>query len=359
MGKRKKSSLFCFLIILCLSIGLIGCGGPDLGEKITVDGLEVYYKDTVSKEEAQKFVDCLTIVGYVDTDEEEVSFAINKKNDTYEIKSFMKKGFEIDQEVIDTSKSFASEMSMYAFSGAPVDITLCDEEGNTLKTINTSTTIDLGESLFFNNSMLFYTSSIKKEEAQKLGDFLVELEFFTEDPMSLQIDKINDIYTIKLPIKKDAEKDEEFVESLQQVALSIAENIFDDELVEIHLCNDTFETLSAISSIDLTLGKSLTSNGDVLFYTSTVAEEEAQKLLQYLVDQGLYDGSGMLAQINKNYDTYEFRLTIKKGLEQDQEVIDTFKMFSKELSKTIFNGESVDIHLCDDNLNTLRVVVAF
>jgi hypothetical protein len=207
--------------------------------------------------------------------------------------------------------------------------------------------------------MLFYTSSIKKEEAQKLGDFLVELEFFTEDPMSLQIDKINDIYTIKLPIKKDAEKDEEFVESLQQVALSIAENIFDDELVEIHLCNDTFETLSAISSIDLTLGKSLTSNGDVLFYTSTVAEEEAQKLLQYLVDQGLYDGSGMLAQINKNYDTYEFRLTIKKGLEQDQEVIDTFKMFSKELSKTIFNGESVDIHLCDDNLNTLRVVVAF
>lgn len=67
------------------------------------------------------------------------------------------------------------------------------------------------------------------------------------------------------------------------------------------------------------------------------------------------DGSEKTVQINKSNNTYEFRLVVKKGIEQDQEYIDMFKVFAADLSTDVFNGEQVDVHLCDEYLNTLRV----
>ena len=62
-------------------------------------------------------------------------------------------------------------------------------------------------------------------------------------------------------------------------------------------------------------------------------------------------------QINKTGNTYEFRMVVKKGMEKDEEVIQLFKIFSIELSEDVFNGYAVDVHLCDEYLETLRVVV--
>ena len=60
---------------------------------------------------------------------------------------------------------------------------------------------------------------------------------------------------------------------------------------------------------------------------------------------------------NKLDRTYEFRMVIKKGLESDPDVIQLMKQFASQLSVDVFQGNSVDIHLCDENLKTLRVVV--
>ena len=51
-------------------------------------------------------------------------------------------------------------------------------------------------------------------------------------------------------------------------------------------------------------------------------------------------------------------MVIKQGMENDQEFMQLFKQFAKELSVNVFEGKQVDVHLCDDHLKTLRVVVA-
>lgn len=96
-------------------------------------------------------------------------------------------------------------------------------------------------------------------------------------------------------------------------------------------------------------------NGVQLFYTSTITEAEANSLGSYLMEIEFADGSEKTVQINKSNNTYEFRLVVKKGIEQDQEYIDMFKVFAADLSTDVFNGEQVDVHLCDEYLNTLRV----
>lgn len=93
-----------------------------------------------------------------------------------------------------------------------------------------------------------------------------------------------------------------------------------------------------------------------LYCTSSVSEAEATKLAKFLEDDDWSQKSSV--QLNKTGDTYEFRISVKKGLDNDQETIDTFKEFGLELSKEVFAGGKVDVHLCDDNLQTLRVVVA-
>jgi preprotein translocase subunit SecF len=97
-----------------------------------------------------------------------------------------------------------------------------------------------------------------------------------------------------------------------------------------------------------------------LYYTDSVTLEEAQVLGDYLVEADFFakDSNTRSVQLNKNGSTYEFRMVMKKGLDQDQDTIDLMKLFIVELSDNVFNGESVDAHLCDETFKTLRVVVA-
>lgn len=101
----------------------------------------------------------------------------------------------------------------------------------------------------------------------------------------------------------------------------------------------------------------LIQNGSLnLYYTSTISLEEAKKLEKLLVEEKFNEGNKKFVQFNKNGVVYEFKVVVKKGNENDDEYIKKFKVFASYISE-IFGNKEVDIHLCDDALNTLRVVI--
>jgi hypothetical protein len=97
-------------------------------------------------------------------------------------------------------------------------------------------------------------------------------------------------------------------------------------------------------------------NGTQMFYTSTVTENEVDILGAYLINSGFADGEQKTVQLNKSGNTYEFRMVVKKGIEQDQEYRTLGKAMASEISLAVFNGSNVDLHLCDENLKTLIVL---
>lgn len=120
--------------------------------------------------------------------------------------------------------------------------------------------------------------------------------------------------------------------------------------------------VTAPSSQEVTFdpNKRLPYGQSEVWYLDPVTPAQAQNLLDYLVttmplDKSSNDGKSF--HISRLGDTYEFRVMIKKGLETDQETIDQMKLISAEMSQNVFSGAEVDIHLCDENMNTLRVVV--
>lgn len=103
-------------------------------------------------------------------------------------------------------------------------------------------------------------------------------------------------------------------------------------------------------------GKEKNFKGVQLFYTSEIRESQADSLGNFLIESGFADGQTKTVQITKTENTYEYRMVVKKGIEQDQEYCDFAKEFGALLSVNLFNQSPVDIHFCDENLNTLKVI---
>jgi hypothetical protein len=102
-----------------------------------------------------------------------------------------------------------------------------------------------------------------------------------------------------------------------------------------------------------------TKSGSVVYYKAPVTRGEATALRDYLVEAEFFDETPKEVLLSKEGKTYEFNFVVKKGIETDPEFIAKAKIFSKGMSEEVFDNASVDIHLLDDKLNLLKVVVAF
>lgn len=102
-----------------------------------------------------------------------------------------------------------------------------------------------------------------------------------------------------------------------------------------------------------------TKDGSSVYYKAPVTKVEATKLRNFLVESDFFDDTPKEVLLGKEGKTYQFNFVVKKGIETDLEFIAEAKVFSKSMSKEVFNGATVDIHLLDDKLNLLKVVVAF
>lgn len=97
-------------------------------------------------------------------------------------------------------------------------------------------------------------------------------------------------------------------------------------------------------------------NGGELYYTEFVTEAEANRLGEFLVETGYYDGIEKTVQITKDEGTYQFRMVSKEGAAEDPEFIELAGLYAQEMAEYVFNGAPVEVHFCDGRLKTLRVV---
>jgi hypothetical protein len=110
-------------------------------------------------------------------------------------------------------------------------------------------------------------------------------------------------------------------------------------------------------------------NGGELYYTSSVAEAvteaEAQQLGDFLTKEGFFDGTKKTVQLRKADRSnvyvgspihYELRMVVTKGTENDQLRLDAAQFLAAKMSTDVFNGAETEVHFCDDQFETLRVV---
>lgn len=107
-------------------------------------------------------------------------------------------------------------------------------------------------------------------------------------------------------------------------------------------------------------GEKIDVQGADLYYKDSITLAQAEKIKNYLIEQQFFgdqadSGVGKSIQLAISDSTFAFRFPVKKGIDQDEQYIAQLKLIAGQLTELM--GQQVDIHLCDENLETIRTVI--
>jgi hypothetical protein len=103
-----------------------------------------------------------------------------------------------------------------------------------------------GTQLTFNHGELYYTASVKADDAQRLGSYLVKEKFFDGHRISVQLTKENGTYQSRMVTQPKALEDKGYMQIAGQFAGEMSQHVFNGAKVEIHLCDDHLKTVKVI-----------------------------------------------------------------------------------------------------------------
>jgi hypothetical protein len=101
-----------------------------------------------------------------------------------------------------------------------------------------------GTKLTFKKGELYYTQNVDEAQARKLGGFLVEKKYFTDDKaVTVQLDRQEGTFQVRMVVVDDYQsKTDVYPKSYRIMAALISEDVFDGSPVEIHLTDNRLKT---------------------------------------------------------------------------------------------------------------------
>jgi len=210
-----------------------------------------------------------------------------------------------------------------------------------------------GEKKVFNGTEIYYKDGVTETEVDKLGKSLIDAGFTDGEVKAVQFVKDGDKYLFKMIVKKEFEKEK----SLENLF-----NIFPKELsgymnlpIDLHVCDAYFNTLRVYKLEDAY--KSIMAKSTEIRYTNKVMMSDVEKLKGFLIDYNFAsDRVEKTVELDRENMTYIFKLVIPNNKLEDNAVVSYLTLLKGELSKNVFSRLPVKIHLCDDMMNTLKVI---
>lgn len=90
---------------------------------------------------------------------------------------------------------------------------------------------------------------------------------------------------------------------------------------------------------------------DRVYYEKPVSKETAQQVGEFLKAYRYFIDKGAVVQLVEDT-SFVVRFATVSGTENDPYIIDGFVDMQVELSLSLFNGERVDVQLCDSTMHT-------
>lgn len=107
-----------------------------------------------------------------------------------------------------------------------------------------------GTELKFKQGQLFYTSAVTREEADRLGNYLVKTGYFGDRPVTVQLNKVKSTYEFRFLSEPGVAEDPRVLQKLRGMARTLSRDVFDDQRVVVHLCDKNLVTLTVADPAD-------------------------------------------------------------------------------------------------------------
>ena len=95
-----------------------------------------------------------------------------------------------------------------------------------------------------------------------------------------------------------------------------------------------------------------------LHYTEAVTEAEAEQMRRFFLSYGGFSDGEKHFVLDKIDGRFQYKIEIFKELQEDRAYLDLLRNLAHSLSVEAFEGQGVDIHICDENFATVKVVTS-
>ncbi len=239
-----KSNLSLPLLLLVIA-SLFSC--TNYGDKLSKDNVEVYYKDGIKKEEAQKTLDLLYPSWNESGNQKSVQLA--RKTDTVFFRMVIdeEKAKAIGDEIY---LQLANEISEAAFKGVPVNVDLTNNTFESIRILSFKKmdVENYGTKIKKGNIEVYSLGDISKEEAALLAAFLDNIDGDAPDVKSFQADKNKDgIYIVNMvsPRERSATLPES---EFYVLAGLLADSVFNGATTLLQLTDESFKPYQSFKS---------------------------------------------------------------------------------------------------------------
>lgn len=221
-----------------------------------------------------------------------------------------------------------------------------------------------GKRLEFNGGEMFYKKPVSHEQATRLGEYLTESGFFDGKHKTLELSLNDSVFELCMVVEP-SQIDSGFIELVSEFAVELSEEVFQSFPVDIHLCNKKLKPIKIIpfsyagqesNSFDLKEMSMENFYGGEIYYTKKIKKKQVEKLGSFLIQDEFFDGSTKSVLLDRKDKEYHFHMVVLDGYVEDSEFLTITKMYSKHLSDHAFSGAPVHIHLCDNRMNTLKII---
>lgn len=103
-------------------------------------------------------------------------------------------------------------------------------------------------------------------------------------------------------------------------------------------------------------GRRLAFQSTEIFYRPPVTKAQALRLKDFLVQSRSIPKHRTMLQLLKVDQTWQLRVIVKEGVDGDPESMELFEEVAKRISKKVFDGEHLELHLCDPQFRMLTGV---
>jgi hypothetical protein len=224
------------LILLLASVSLFAC--KNYGKKVSKDNVEVYYKEGMTKEDAQRTLDFLvSMLG----ETEKKSFQLSKGNgDTIHFRMVA----DMEKVKATGDESFyklASILSDSIFKGAPVNVLLANDQFETQRTmLYRKTELPKDKIITDGNIEVYVQDGINSEMATNLAAYLGK-NINPQQMISFRIGRNEEgVYVLNMVTKKEKVNDIEDAD-MTDIASSVSKDILSGEGLIFQLTDSEFK----------------------------------------------------------------------------------------------------------------------
>lgn len=230
-----------FGLLLLLILAVSGCNKHGKGLEFGKGTL--YYTENVTEDQAKKLGETLQKSSYFA--EKEWKAQIDKTGALWKLSIVEEAGKVNDPAFKVWLTNYNLQLSKLAFNDGKVQIDLCDEDFNPLKSFPPTY---YGRRVGFGASDLYIGNNITAEEAKALGSHLVKTGYFGKSAETAQLQKGSDgRYAFRIMVKAGTENNAEFLQRSQKFAQELSAAMGNKPL-EIHLCNLMFRTIRVVKA---------------------------------------------------------------------------------------------------------------